>query len=409
MSKPVWPCTRTLHDFGRDLYAGYSHLAGRTDRRLAGGAPRLPVRKSRPGSDFDIAVLVDDSSAMGASGVNRAIRRLGGDVPAQLLDIVLLNNVPPLLRHRVLRDGVLLHMRSKEERVRFAIRAIRDYQDIEPRLSEHTRHRVRRLKEGSGMVDREIFSRRLGASHIYLARATRLGEVEEAEFTATPDIHDLAERYLQLVVEAAIVLTNNWIAEEGLRTPDTNRDTFAMIEEAGEIDATLAERLRGWAGLRNVLVHQYATIDHRLAYRAICDDLGDLVAFRQWILDKVPLDRANAGDCALRCAEPSILRLVPLRVGLPGSQAAPRFASASSCCITQPHYAGNMQGIRRASAAARRIPFQTDPLPARRPPAGPTRTLRVSTISNPGQCPRSPRSAGATPAALRRTAGDRPA
>lgn len=118
----------------------------------------------------------------------------------------------------------------------------------------------------------------------------RLGEVEEAEFTATPGIHDLAERYLQLVVEAAIVLTNHWIAEEGLRTPDTNRDTFAVIEEAGEIDATLAERLRGWAGLRDMLVHQYATIDHRLAYRAIRDDLGDLVAFRQWILDKVPLD-----------------------------------------------------------------------------------------------------------------------
>ncbi len=143
------------------------------------------------------------------------------------------------------------------------------------------------LRKEEPVVDREIFSRRLDALDLYLERVEHLGSVSEAEFTETPAIHDLAERYLHLAMEAAIDLANHWIADRALRTPDSNRDSFSVLEESGEIDAALAERLRGWAGFRNVLVHQYATIDHRIAYRAIQDDLGDLAAFRAWVAGKL--------------------------------------------------------------------------------------------------------------------------
>ena len=38
---------------------------------------------------------------------------------------------------------------------------------------------------------------------------------------------------------------------------------------------------------RNVLVRDYLTIDHGIAYRAIRDDLGDLDAFRRRALGKL--------------------------------------------------------------------------------------------------------------------------
>jgi uncharacterized protein YutE (UPF0331/DUF86 family) len=137
------------------------------------------------------------------------------------------------------------------------------------------------------MVDTEIFSRRLDALDDYLARLRRLGEAPESEYLEEPGIHDLAARYLHLAVEAAIDLGNHWIADRGLRTPDTNRDTFSVLEEAGEIEPALAERMRGWAGFRNVLVHEYVNIDHRIAYAAIRDELGDLEAYGQWGLGKL--------------------------------------------------------------------------------------------------------------------------
>ena len=127
-------------------------LAALPEVRLAylyGSRVKGPIR---PASDLDIAMLVDDRLAATPGEINRTIRRLAGrlsgEIPSDLLDIVLLNTAPALLRHRVLRDGSLLHTRSETERVRFAIRAIRDYQDMELRLAEHRRRRIARLKGG---------------------------------------------------------------------------------------------------------------------------------------------------------------------------------------------------------------------------------------------------------------------
>ena len=137
------------------------------------------------------------------------------------------------------------------------------------------------------MVDTRIFSRRLDALESYLRRLHRLGRVSESDYLADPNTHDLAARYLHLATEATIDVANHWISEAGLRAPDTNRDVFVVLEQAGELDPALSDRLQGWASFRNVLVHDYLTIDHGIAYRAIRDDLGDLDAFRRWALGKL--------------------------------------------------------------------------------------------------------------------------
>ena len=142
------------------------------------------------------------------------------------------------------------------------------------------------------MVDTAIFSKRLDALEDYLQRLRSLGEAGEPEYLADPAIHDLAARYLHLAMEATIDIANHWISDVGLRTPDTNRDIFVVLEQAGEIERALSERLQDWAGFRNVLVHDYLTIDHGIAYKAIREDLGDLDAFRRWAVGKLDADEA---------------------------------------------------------------------------------------------------------------------
>lgn len=137
------------------------------------------------------------------------------------------------------------------------------------------------------MVDPQIFSRRLEALRDYLGRLGKFREAPEREFVREPALHDLAERYLHLAVEAALDLANHWIADQRLGTPEANRDSFTLLEGAGEIPPDLADRLRAWAGFRNVLVHEYLEIDHAISYRALTTELGDLEAFARWAADKL--------------------------------------------------------------------------------------------------------------------------
>ena len=132
------------------------------------------------------------------------------------------------------------------------------------------------------MVDREIFSRRLAALRGYLDKLRAFRATTEQEFRGSPAIHDLAERYLHLAMECVLDLANHFIADAALATPETNQDSFRRLEEAGAIPAELAARLRAWAGFRNVLVHEYLEIDHRIAWNAIQNELRDLDAFAEW-------------------------------------------------------------------------------------------------------------------------------
>lgn len=137
------------------------------------------------------------------------------------------------------------------------------------------------------MVDPAIFSRRLDALLGYLEKLSTFREVPLAEFTSSAALHDLAERYAHLAVEACLDLGNHYIADRRFSPPASNKDVFTVLELAGELDHEWAERLRGWAGFRNVLVHEYLDIDHGVTYAAIRDDLEDLRRFADWAASKI--------------------------------------------------------------------------------------------------------------------------
>jgi len=90
--------------------------------------------KAGPLSDIDVAVWAD--STLGRSErfdlrlalMAEAVRVLNTDE----VDLVVLNDAPPLLQHRALRDSVRLIDRDPPGRIRLETRAILDYLDTKP-------------------------------------------------------------------------------------------------------------------------------------------------------------------------------------------------------------------------------------------------------------------------------------
>ena len=94
--------------------------------------------RAQPHSDVDVAVYVDNARAVDTGYGYRA--SLTTDLMAGLgfneVDVVVLNRVPPLLYHRVLRDGVRLLARDLRATTTREGRAVSRYCDFVPQLAK---------------------------------------------------------------------------------------------------------------------------------------------------------------------------------------------------------------------------------------------------------------------------------
>ena len=106
--------------------------------------------RNRLGSDIDIAVLLNDKSSrlnsldyrlQLAADLNSAIGR--SDV-----DLVILNEAPPVLAHQVLSKGQLVFERSPSARVDFQVRTVNAYLDTEPMRALYRSYLKKRIREG---------------------------------------------------------------------------------------------------------------------------------------------------------------------------------------------------------------------------------------------------------------------
>jgi len=103
------------------------------------------------------------------------------------------------------------------------------------------------------LVDREVLDRRLARIEELLTRLRQLAGIQREEYLRDPGLQAQAERWLQLCAESVLEVAAHVIADSGLRTPTTHRESFRILAESGVLEEALARQMERWAGLRNVL------------------------------------------------------------------------------------------------------------------------------------------------------------
>ena len=121
----------------------------------------------------------------------------------------------------------------------------------------------------------EVLARKLAVLERYLEdlRPHHGKSVEEVQ----RDPYEI-ERLLELVVQVAVDIVSHDLAERGT-TPVSYRDAFLRAADAGILPEALAARLADAAGLRNILVHMYETIDYEIVAASVSPALEDFGAF----------------------------------------------------------------------------------------------------------------------------------
>ena len=106
--------------------------------------------RARPDSDVDIAVLISDKAMR--RGVLRYRLKLMADLMDVLgrsdVDLIVLNEAPPLLAHRVLSRGKLIFERSPNARVAFQVRTVNRYLDSQPMRNMYLAYLKKDAREG---------------------------------------------------------------------------------------------------------------------------------------------------------------------------------------------------------------------------------------------------------------------
>ncbi|MFH1771460.1 MAG: DUF86 domain-containing protein [Candidatus Omnitrophota bacterium] len=116
------------------------------------------------------------------------------------------------------------------------------------------------------MVDQEKIAKYLLELERYAKQLNELKKCSRDKFLSDWKIHDLAERELHLALEAYLTIGEIIISEKKFRKPDTYAEIPRILFENNIIDSELKEKLIDLARFRNILVHEYAALDHEIVY-----------------------------------------------------------------------------------------------------------------------------------------------
>jgi len=87
------------------------------------------------------------------------------------------------------------------------------------------------------------------------------------------------ERLLQLSIEAVIDICNLVVSGLDLGLPSKESDLFDKLANEGIISEETKNTLYEMRGFRNILVHEYATVDNQLVFETAQDSTEDFRKF----------------------------------------------------------------------------------------------------------------------------------
>ncbi len=131
------------------------------------------------------------------------------------------------------------------------------------------------------MVEREILAAKAATIDRCLERIVGVRKRKELERL---DAEEIVLLNLQRAIQAALDMAQHVVTTERYGLPDSLGATFDLLAEREIVTAELARRLKGMAGFRNVLVHQYKELDPRILETVVSDHLDDLRQFVKRIL-----------------------------------------------------------------------------------------------------------------------------
>lgn len=134
------------------------------------------------------------------------------------------------------------------------------------------------------MIDRSRVEARLGDLHDRVRSLASFRGAAPDEVRNDPDRKAVLERHMELSIQTVIDLVAHLLAGTGKAMPSGYADALSEAGRSGILDVAFAARIHPMAGLWNLLVHEYARIDHEMLLQMVRERLGDFCEFARQVL-----------------------------------------------------------------------------------------------------------------------------
>jgi len=96
-------------------------------------------------------------------------------------------------------------------------------------------------------------------------------------FDEYEDIKEKAacERYFEKIIEAVIDLCFLIVKEKNLEKPEDDKGVFDILLNSEVISKGSCENLKNAKGMENIISHQYGSIDNKIVFHSITEELVD--------------------------------------------------------------------------------------------------------------------------------------
>ncbi|MFL5592678.1 MAG: type VII toxin-antitoxin system HepT family RNase toxin [Ktedonobacteraceae bacterium] len=240
-------------------------------------------------TDVDIAILLMDQikSDQFLDYQLYFFSELAKRLESESIDVVILNQASLLLKLQVIKYGQILFSRDEKQRVSFETKAVMDYLDFKKFDEIQNQALSRRLYGQVLPIDKELVQRHLKQLQESISILHSLGESKREEFTTDYRIYGLAERYLQLAIEACLHICGILVSSFGLRRPEGYHELLSIVASQKIIPQALAYRLEVLTNLRDSLIHDPSTLNRDVLYDHVQQRIDDLKLFADAVEEKL--------------------------------------------------------------------------------------------------------------------------
>jgi len=134
------------------------------------------------------------------------------------------------------------------------------------------------------MTDQKVINNKLRDLNKYLKQLRKYENINKEELENDLDKLWIVERGLQLSIQTILDIGTHILSEKGI-VIEKYSDVFKKLVNENILPEHFGNKIKGMAGFRNVLVHEYADVETNIIIKVLNNSLDDFVKYAKYIND----------------------------------------------------------------------------------------------------------------------------